>query len=74
MKTLPDSWTLHQKAFFAGLISAYVSKQHLQVVFSSLPTVKNDEACFDCIIAMLGSRINAERWKRLVAMCQRYFK
>ena len=73
MKTLPDNWTLQQKAFFAGRISAYVSKQHLQVVFSAMPSAKNDEAYFDYIIAMLESRINADRWKRIVAACQRLF-
>lgn len=73
MKTLPDNWTFEQKAFFAGLISAHVSKQHLQVVFSKLPQAKNDRAFFDFIIAILEPRIDAERWARTVAACQRYF-
>jgi predicted tellurium resistance membrane protein TerC len=73
MKTLPDNWTTQQKAFFAGVLSAYVPRRHLVVVVDALPTQPTTELYFDHFIAVLEPRISSEHWDRVLITCMRLF-
>jgi hypothetical protein len=75
MKTLPEHWTVGQRAFFAGLISAYVDVRHLKVVIDHLTAITpfTHELFFDQLIAVLEPRIQPARWDGVVEGCERIF-
>lgn len=74
MKTVPAKWTFHQKAYFAGLISAFMPGGHVRAVIRAIRLHPSDPHYFDCFIAVLEPRVNATRWNAIVKKLEGLFK